>query len=55
MRTRAECYLCVSQDGGAIAEFTVAAIPQPHDPKAPLVLVCSKLATANTTVGGAAR
>ncbi|MEA2299465.1 MAG: hypothetical protein QOF77_2401, partial [Solirubrobacteraceae bacterium] len=27
-----------------------AAIPQPHDPKAPLVHVRSKLATANPTV-----
>ena len=33
----------------AIADFTLAAIPQPHDPQAPLVLVRSKLATANRT------
>src|ERR1700689_787912 len=33
---------------GAIAEFALAAIPQPHDPKAPLMLVRSKLATAST-------
>lgn len=32
---------------GAIAEFSLAAIPQPHDPQAPLVLVRSRLATAN--------
>jgi phosphatidylserine decarboxylase len=31
----------------AIAEFALTAIPQPHDPHAPLVLVRSKLATAN--------
>jgi len=35
---------------GAIADFTLAATPRPHDPHAPLVLVGSKLATANTTV-----
>lgn len=39
---------CVVFRPGAIAEFALAAIPQPHDPKAPLVLVRSKLATANT-------
>jgi phosphatidylserine decarboxylase len=37
---------CLVFRPGAIAEFTLAAIPQPHDPKAPLVLVRSKLATA---------
>jgi phosphatidylserine decarboxylase len=31
----------------AIAEFALQAIPQPHDPDAPLVLVRSRLATAN--------
>ena len=31
---------------GAIAEFALEAIPQPHDPDAPLVLVRSRLATA---------
>jgi len=41
---------CLVFRPGAIAEFTLAAIPQPHDPKAPLVLVRSKLATANVTV-----
>ena len=40
---------CVVFRPGAIAEFTLAAIPQPHDPNAPLVLVRSKLATANMT------
>jgi phosphatidylserine decarboxylase len=40
---------CVVFRPGAIAEFALAAIPQPHDPNAPLVLVRSKLATANTT------
>jgi hypothetical protein len=34
---------------GSIAEFTLAAIPLPHNPNAPLVLVRSKLATANMT------
>ena len=37
---------CLLFRPGAIAEFTLAAIPQPHDPEAPLVLVRSKLATA---------
>jgi phosphatidylserine decarboxylase len=40
---------CLVFRPGAIAEFTLAAIPQPHDPNAPLVLVRSKLATANST------
>jgi phosphatidylserine decarboxylase len=40
---------CLIFRPGAIAGFTLAAIPQPHDPSAPLVLVRSKLATANTT------
>jgi phosphatidylserine decarboxylase len=40
---------CLVFRPGAIAEFSLAAIPQPHDPKAPLVLVRSKLATANAT------
>jgi len=34
----------------AIADFSLGAVPQPHDPNAPLVLVRSKLATANKTV-----
>ncbi|MDP9073365.1 MAG: phosphatidylserine decarboxylase family protein [Actinomycetota bacterium] len=38
---------CLVFRPGAIADFTLAAIPQPHDPKAPLMLVRSKLATAN--------
>ena len=41
---------CLVFRPGAIAEFTLAAIPQPHDPKAPLMLVRSKLATASTAV-----
>jgi len=40
---------CLVFRPGAIAEFSLAAIPQPHDPNAPLVLVHSKLATANTS------
>jgi phosphatidylserine decarboxylase len=40
---------CLVFRPGAIAEFSLAAIPQPHDPQAPLVLVCSRLATANAT------
>lgn len=31
---------------GAIAEFALAAVPQPHDPNAPLVLVGSERAAA---------
>ena len=41
---------CLVFRPGAIAEFTLAAIPQPHDPTAPLMLVRSKLAIANPTV-----
>ncbi len=41
---------CLVFRPGAIAEFSLGAIPQPHDPDAPLVLVRSKLATANATV-----
>jgi phosphatidylserine decarboxylase len=37
---------CLVFRPGAIAEFSLGAIPQPHDPKAPLVLVRSKLAVA---------
>jgi len=40
---------CLVFRPGAIAEFSLQAIPQPHDPEAPLVLVRSKLATANAT------
>ncbi len=40
---------CLVFRPGAIAEFSLAAIPQPHDPQAPLVLVRSRLATANAT------
>jgi phosphatidylserine decarboxylase len=41
---------CLVFRPGAIADFTLTALPQPHDPNAPLVLVRSKLATANPTV-----
>jgi phosphatidylserine decarboxylase len=41
---------CLVFRPGAIAEFALAAIPQPHDPKAPLVRVRSKLALASATV-----
>jgi phosphatidylserine decarboxylase len=37
---------CLVFRPGAIAEFSLDAIPQPHDPEPPLVLVCSRLATA---------
>jgi phosphatidylserine decarboxylase len=40
---------CLVFRPGAIAEFSLAAIPPPHDPHAPLVLVRSRLATANST------
>jgi phosphatidylserine decarboxylase len=40
---------CLVFRPGVIAEFTLGAIPQPHDPKAPLMLVNSKLALANAT------
>jgi hypothetical protein len=32
-----------------IAQFSLGAIPQPHDPNAPLMLVRSQIATARTT------
>ena len=41
---------CLIFRPGAIAELALAAIPQPHDPKAPPMLVRSKLATASTAV-----
>ena len=41
---------CLVFRPGAIAEFSLAAIPQPHDPEAPLVHVRSRLATANAAV-----
>ena len=41
---------CLVSRPGALAEFALAAIPQPHDPKALLMLVRSKLAIASTTV-----
>jgi phosphatidylserine decarboxylase len=40
---------CLVFRSGAIAEFSLGAIPQPHDPHAPLVLVRSRLATANAS------
>jgi phosphatidylserine decarboxylase len=40
---------CVVFRPGVIAEFSLAAIPQPHDRHAPLVLVGAKLASADTT------
>jgi len=39
---------CLVFRPGAIAEFTLGAIPQPHDPQPPLMLVRSRLAIANT-------
>lgn len=41
---------CLVFRPGVISDFTLAAIPQPQDPHAPLVHVRSKLAIANTTV-----
>ena len=41
---------CLVFRPGAIADFSLPAIPQPRDPHARLVRVCSKLATAHTTV-----
>ena len=40
---------CVVFRPGVIADFSLTAIPQPEDPRAPLVHVRSRLATANTT------
>ncbi len=40
---------CLVFRPGVIADFTLAAIPQPHDRNPPLMLVRSKLATVNTT------
>jgi phosphatidylserine decarboxylase len=40
---------CLVFRPGAIAEFALAAIPQPHDPQAPLMLVRSRLAIASPT------
>ena len=39
---------CLVFRPGAIADFTLAALPQPDNPDAPQVLVRSKLAIANT-------
>ena len=38
---------CLVFRPGAIADFALAAIPQPHDPHAPPVLVGSRLAAAS--------
>lgn len=38
---------CLVFRRGAIAEFSLAAIPQPHDPEAPIMRVRSRLATAS--------
>ena len=40
---------CLVFRPGVIADFSLAALPQPENPEAPLVLVRSKLATATTT------
>ena len=41
---------CLVFRPGVIADFSLAAVPQPHDPNAPLVRVRSRLATAKTTI-----
>lgn len=41
---------CLVFEPGAIRDFAMAAIPQPHDPDAPLVLVRSRLATVASRV-----
>ena len=46
---------CLVFRPGAVAEFTLGAMPQPHDPEAPLMLVRSKLATANSSPAAAHR
>ena len=43
---------CLVFRPGVIGEFTLAAIPQPHEPHPPLMLVGSKLAAAHTTTAG---
>jgi phosphatidylserine decarboxylase len=40
---------CLVFRPGAIADFSLGALPQPENPEAPLVLVRSGLATATTT------
>ena len=37
---------CLVFRPGVIADFAATAIPQPHDPTAPFVPMCSRLATA---------
>jgi len=39
---------CVIFRPGVIADFALGAIPRPHDPHAPLMLINSKLAAAKT-------
>jgi phosphatidylserine decarboxylase len=39
---------CLVFRPGVISDFALEALPQPHDPQAPLVLVRSRLATART-------
>jgi phosphatidylserine decarboxylase len=39
---------CLVFRPGVIADFALAAVPQSHDPDAPLMLINSKLAAANT-------
>jgi phosphatidylserine decarboxylase len=41
---------CLVFRPGAIADFSLAAIPQPHDPTRRWSFVRSKIAIANTTV-----
>lgn len=40
---------CLVFRPGVIADFSLGALPQPHDPEPPLVLVRSRLATARAT------
>jgi hypothetical protein len=40
--------LTMAPEPGVIADFSLRAIPQPHNPNAPLMLVNSKLAAAKT-------
>jgi phosphatidylserine decarboxylase len=43
---------CLVFRPGVISDFTLAAIPQPHDPHPPLVKVCTRLATAKSASPG---
>jgi phosphatidylserine decarboxylase len=40
---------CLVLRPDVLADFSLGALPQPHDPEAPLVLVRSRLATARAT------